>query len=66
MTEGKLGVSLLAIYFLILYTSFSGGESLMSEIYDDNKYKNLGQLNTFTLYIVFSLANPLGERLLSL
>ena len=39
--------------FLMLYTAYTGAQTLVSEIYEQLKYDSLGQLNQLALYAVY-------------
>jgi hypothetical protein len=65
MEKGVKNALSLGIVFFITFTSFGGGSSLMSSIYDQESFKGLGQLNTFVLYLTFSFGTLFSEKIVS-
>lgn len=65
MEKATFATLMMAIVFFLLFTAFSGGATLMSSIYDQQDFKGLGQINVFTLYIVYTIFNLFAENLVS-
>ena len=49
-------VALLGITFLIMFTSFNSLQNIVSKIYNDYGYVNLGQTSVLVLYFTFGIA----------
>jgi hypothetical protein len=56
----------LSVGFSILFAAFNACNSLISKIYDDLHLSNLGQINTFTMYLCFAFSNLFATKMSSM
>lgn len=65
MEKGKLGAILVSAVFFILFTSYTGGNTLMSSIYDQKDFRGLGQIMAFAAYSAFCIGVLFAENIVS-
>jgi hypothetical protein len=65
MKKADKAVIQLSLGFSIVFAAFNACSTLISKIYDDLHLSNLGQINTFTIYLCFAFTSIFATKMSS-